>query len=238
MILDAGWFARGWLSVWATASTNKDRPQLYRTVHVEQYPHGLRLTATDSYMLLTAWVPERDFELDPPPDVDEVPDVTAVAMDVHGRCGTLLTHLLALSEAKDTKDIDLAFRILATTADREIMTFDGMAARAVICDHPDHERVQLDVFDGGVVDWRPLLTRFKPARTTNVALNPLLVGRIAKAAKLHDGAGPIKWWFGGADKAAQVEFGDSPAISGLVMPTRWDFDKDAPWYEPEGDGES
>lgn len=45
--------ARAWLSVALASSKDTGRPQLDRTVLVEQYREGLRLVATDSHVLPT-----------------------------------------------------------------------------------------------------------------------------------------------------------------------------------------
>lgn len=239
MILDAAWLARGWLSVYAASSTDKDRPAMCRTVHIEQHTHGLRLSATDSYMILTTWVPEVDYHDDPEPDLDEAPDQQAVAIDTHDRGANLLAHLLKLTKAEDAKEIDVRVRLAVPVAgdDENMVAFDGMEATAVVIDHPDHERVQLETYDGGYPDVKPLLARFKPVRTDAIALSHENVGRLVRVAKIH-GSGvehPMRWQWGGNNKMGGLEFGAEPAVRGLLMPVRWDFERDAPWAQPAGD---
>lgn len=245
MILDASWLARGWLSVAAAASNEAARPQLCRTVRVEQYLHGLRLSATDSYMVLTTWVPERDHELDDEPGLDELPDQAATAMDPHGRAKGLLAHLNNLSTAAEKADeppLDVRVRLNVPIAssDPSVIAFEGMEAHAVTIEHPDHERVQLETYDGGYPYWRSIYQRFKPVRTDAIALNHELVGRLTKVAKLH-GPGvlaPLKLTWGGNNKAAHVLIGPAqPTVTGLIMPVKWDFEKDQPWVDtskPDG----
>lgn len=233
MILDAAWLARGWLSVYAAASTDEKWFPLYRTVRVEEYLHGLRLSATDSYMILSAWVPERDHEYDPEPGLDEIPEHAATAWDVYQRAGNLLTHLLKLASGEGAKPIDVRVRLDQPLQpdDDDSMSFEGMEAVAVVIDHPDAERVQLVAIEGGYPDWRPLLTKFKAVRTEAIALNHELLARIVKVAKLH-GSGveaPIKWRWGGNGKAGYIEIGTGePAVMGLIMPVSWDFERDRP----------
>jgi len=204
---------------------------LYRTVHVEEFAHGLRLSATDTYMLLESWVPERDFDLDPAPDRDELPERSAVAVDEYGRASNLLAHLLKLTTADDIKPIDMSVRLgvpVVGPAGGDALSFDGMDATAVVLEHPDHERVQLATCDGAYPSFQPLLDAWKPVRTDAIALNPVMVTKLAKVAKLH-GDVPIKWRWGGNNKPAAVEMGSGePLVSGLVMPSRWDFERNSP----------
>lgn len=72
--------------------------------------------------------------------------------------------------------------------------------------------------------------------TYTAALNPDIVGRLAKLGKFH-AAAPILWRFGGADQMAAVEVPGDPAVTGVVMPVRWDFDRDRPADEPDKDDE-
>lgn len=53
---DARTLALGWLATSLASSNDDDRPALYRTVHVECFSTGMRLLATDSYMLLRSWI--------------------------------------------------------------------------------------------------------------------------------------------------------------------------------------
>jgi len=149
--LDAGTLARGWLAV-ATASKGADgsRPALHRTVYIEQFDHGFRLSATDSYILLYCWVPEKHSEFHPEPGFDEIPFASAVAIDRYGRAAGLLQHLLTLSKSDDHKGLECTLHLNvewqpeeADPADRQLDGFDALAVRI---EYPDSERVQLPVY--------------------------------------------------------------------------------------------
>mgnify|MGYP002132855720 CR=1 FL=1 len=58
MKFDVPNLARGWLSVAQASANDKDLPTLHRTIALEVFPNGLRLVATDRYILLSAWVPD------------------------------------------------------------------------------------------------------------------------------------------------------------------------------------
>jgi hypothetical protein len=103
--LDAGQLARGWLAV--NQATGKDdsatNPAMRKTVHVDQFPQGLRLVATDSYMLLTSWIPQAD-GYEPEPSLDEIPYASATVIDKHNRAVSLLSYLLALLRREGQAD--------------------------------------------------------------------------------------------------------------------------------------
>lgn len=231
--LQAATLARGWLAV-ATANekgANTSRPALWRTIHIQQYPHGLRLTATDSYMLLSTWIPEAYNDLEPEPQLDEIPWATAIAIDEHNRATGLLGHLLTLARSDDHKDkleVNVQLNVPwqpddVDPADRQL---DGFEALAVRIEYPDHESVQLRVYEGRYPSLAPLLTR-KPVKTDAVALSQKMCARLGKAAAPH-GDPLVKCRFTGRNKPVLVEFGDEPPVRGLAMPCRWDLDADVP----------
>lgn len=105
-------------------------------------------------------------------------------------------------------------------ADDRTPTFDGMAGEAVLLEHPDHERVVLQAFEGEFPHWRKLLFGFAEKQTTSIVLNPEIVGRLAKLGSWF--AGGLVWRWGGKDKVAAVEIADDTLrVSGLVMPMSW-----------------
>lgn len=233
LVFDAGLLARGWLAVSLACGQDDARPTLYRTVAIELFDAGARLVATDSYVLLSAWVPCNLDALDPP-GLDEVPNETIVAIDVDGRGRNLLAFALALATAKDAPPIDVHLSVGALDPDE--LTFDGMDGRALILaleSSSGHEELRLRLFEGAWVDWRTVLAKFTPETTDTVALNPEIVGRLAKLAKLHPGA--LAWKFGGSDRMALVELADPtpPRISGAVMPIKLSFIDLEPPAEPD-----
>jgi hypothetical protein len=238
--LDAGMLARGWLSV-ATANekaAGSNRPALWRTVCIQQYTHGLRLSATDSYMLLHAWVPEKDYEYDLEPELDEIPFATAVAIDQYSRGAGLLQYLLTLSKSEDHKGLEVTVHMNVPWQDDDVdpadKQLDGFAALAVRIEYPDNERVQLPVYEGNYPTLAPLLGR-KGVRTEGVALAQRMCARLGKAAAPHGELALVRCRFTGRNKPVLVEFGDEPTVRGLAMPCRWDLETDEPEL-PKGDG--
>lgn len=234
MMFDAATLARGWLSVALAGGKDGDRPVLDRTVHIEQHAGGLRLVATDTQVLLHAFVPDLDHELDPAPGLDEVPIATATARDPYARGRGFLAHVLKLASGDDAEPIELRVRLNVLAGETAQPAFVGMEAHQVVLEYPDVERQTLDVVEGPYPSWRRLLD-VRPVPTDRVALSPDIVGRLAKIGKVQPLA-RIGWTFAGEQRAARVEFIDSdPFVDGIVMPCRWDFDANAPAGE---DGDS
>lgn len=238
-LFDARTLARGWLSVALATRKDDDRPALDRTILIEEFEHGVRLTATDSYVLLYTWCPSSAGELEPPASFDEAPVQVAVAQDHDGRARGFLGYALALAIAAEKADVgevvrvDLRLLEVDDDPDTSALGFEGMEARFVVMEMPGRERVQLPTFEGPYPDWRPLVAAFKPATTSDIALNPDIVGRLAKLGKIHAET-PMVWTFGGADAMARLDLPRSdPRISGVVMPVRWDFDSNGPRVDPD-----
>lgn len=232
MIFNAATLARGWLAVATASGKDGARPQLDRTIHIEAHPHGIRLVATDSYMLLHTWIPTLDEDdlLAQAPDPDEAPTATAVVIDQHGRAKSLCAHLLTLDREAGDDAPPIEARLTLNTlvpAQQAAPAFDGMEALHVTIELPDAEKLILDTYEGAFPSWRSTLAGFAPTSTATLGLNPDLLARVVKAAKVNGHT--IAWTFGGPAKAARVHLVDShPEVEGLVMPVRWDFDADAP----------
>lgn len=227
MRFDAPTLAHAWLAVAQAAGADKNIPLLRKTVAIEEHTRGVRLVSTDRYVLLTAWVPEIEFHNDTGPDFDEAPIRTVVASDVDGRGRSLLGYVCSLINRDYAEDeyvpgeleIEVAFdaRMPAGTGGPE--TLEGLEPTYTVLQVRDVEKVYLPVVEGTFPDWRAIAAGFSPATTSAVALNPEVVERLAKVRK--HAAGPLLWEFGGADKAALVEYSNSdPLVHGVVMPIR------------------
>lgn len=233
-----------WLSVAVASSKDKARPALDRTVCLEQFHEGLRISATDSYILLTGWVPNVDHELEDEPGLDVAPYATAVAIDPHGRARGLLGHALGLvaaaAKAEDPDPIELSIRlgVVDDVGEDERRSFAGMDPAWVVLEIPDKERVKLRTYEGAFPSWRSVLQSFSPKRTGAIALGPARIEQLARLAKYHDDQA-MRFEFGGASKGVRVSITETN-LTGLVMPIRWDFDADEPRVDtdpeaPEGE---
>lgn len=220
---DGNTLARAWLSVAQASGHKDDIPELAKTVHLEQYPDGLRLVATDRYMLLTSWVPADDDPGAEAPGLDVIPDRTVIACDDHGRAKSLMGYVLSLTKDEDALPLPLEviYDVRLDIDDAESPHLEGMDPTYVVLDVPDTERVYLPVIEASFPNWRKLVDGFEPIATDAVAINPELLGRLGKVQK-WTGTAPLVWRWGGPERAAAIEYGGAqPEVSGLVMPMRW-----------------
>lgn len=227
MRFDGPTLARAWLSVAQASAADKDLTTLNKTVAVEQYLDGLRLVATDRFVLLTAWVPNVDTETDTEPTLDEAPDRTVIAADIDGRCRSLLGYVVSLAnrDGDGYVDGDLEVRIhfdarLPAGAPGTDATLEGMEPVFTVFDVPDVEKVWVPVVQAEYPDFRPMVHGHIAEATDKIHLNPEVIERVAKVRK-HS-FGPFSWSFGGADRAALIDFHESdPHVTGIVMPVKW-----------------
>lgn len=230
---DAQALARGWLSVAVASGNDKEGfAALYRTVSIEAYPTGMRLVATDATVLLAAWVPTLTAgELAPEPDLDEVPQATAVAIDQHGRGKGFLAHLLKLTSGEDAEklEVEVNLGVADDALGADSPTFPGLEAIYVELSLPETEQVRLLTFEGAYPTWRALVAGFVPMETDAIALNPDVAGRLSKLGKIQSGTLLGFSWSGPIRGARFVLTDSSPHVTGMVMPCRWDFERDAPF---------
>jgi len=231
LTFDAEHIARGWLSVALARSTDEARPAL-TGINIEFFERGVRLVATDSYMLLRSWVGAGDA---PEPDLDEAPSRRAVALDVYGRGAGLMRHMLALATAKDAPPYDVRVSIGPDPRVDIEPSFVGFERQCAIFDVPDQELLTLPLYEGDWPDWRHLWDTWTSHTTTEVHFAPeLIVARLGKLGKLHPGS-TVGWSFGGPTGAAKIVLSPAePSVEGLAMPTKVHL----PDLAPDGEGPS
>ena len=237
-VCDALQLARGWRAVAAVSGKDDDRPALDHTVYIEQYDVGLRLVATDSVRLLVAWVPANGHSIEDEPDAGELPHATAVAVDQWGRAKSLLAHMGQLAAKEEYVGLSALVRLgvpwQAPDVPEAELQFDGFQALAVNLEYPDNERLQLPVYEGSYPEYRNLLTAWTSEKTQALAMNQDSLAILAKAVAPFGAECGVEFRFSGELRPIAVTFGLGPTVRGLVMPMKWDFDKDAP-EEPDDD---
>jgi hypothetical protein len=228
MRFDGPTLAHAWLAVFAAASTNKNgHAQLFKTIAIEEHTTGVRLVATDTYMLLTAWVPDLDHHYGKGPEFEELPERVIVASDADARGKGLMGYVCSLANRINENDyapgqvsvsLDFDVRLPAGRAGSQ-ETLEGMEPTYVVLDVPDVEKVYLEIVPTTYPQWRPVVGEHHADLTASIALNPEIVERLA-AVRKH-AAGSLCWSYGGKEKAALVEFAESdPFVHGAVMPPR------------------
>lgn len=230
MIFNAHTLAKGWRSVAIASGSDKYAPALDHAVFIEQYSNGVRLVATDSTVLLHTWCPtaeaEEEFWYDPP-EWDDVPLATAVALDPHGRAKGFLAHAQQLAGDDNAGMIEISLDLGVVVEEHE-PRIAGLAPTWCILEMRKRERLQLRLYEGEWPNWRALYLGVVPQATAMVALNLEVAGRLAKLAKIH-GTTRLGYHFAGPMAMAKVELLESiPEIHGLVMPCRWDLANNQP----------
>lgn len=227
LVFDAALLAQGWLSIFQTTSTDAKDPQFYRTIHVEFHPDGVRLTATDRVTILTTWVPRRDKQQAPPPDIDAAPIATAVAFDQGKRAYGLLKYALPMALDEDRME-PLPVSLSIEDAQKEgagQLPFEEMRGNLLVFDLPGIERTRLPISEVGFPDWRPLMARFERKSTTALALAPCVIKKLAVLGDWN--SGPLVCEMSGLNRVVRVTIGEGPVqIEGRVMPARWTPDVD------------
>lgn len=219
---DAALLARGWLSVQQAAGTDP-KGRFYRAVNVEFYEAGVRLTATDTEVLLTAWVPRLDHEEDTPPALEQLPRAAVTALDHGQRAKGMFRYAYPLAVDEDLMD-PLTIEVSLEKSENETqgqLPFEDLEGELLVFDLPGMERQRLAVDGAAMPNWRSLLTGHSRKRTTAISLAPPIIKRLAELGNWNVGA--LVWEFGGINGAARLGIGEGPVtVEGLVMPVRWE----------------
>jgi hypothetical protein len=243
MRFDGPRLALAWLSVRQASASDVTAPTLDRTVALELYDDGVRLLATDRYVLLTAWVPTLDAKREDAPHVSTLPNRTVVTQDADQRGKGLLEYALKLAklgkpgEEKPYGDliVDLELDVRLPVDPGEDVHLEGLEPTYAVLTMPDRSQEHLPIVVSDYPDWRPLLHDFEGVTTDRIGLPLERLARLGALGKWN--AGPLRWTFGGPDKVALLrlepeddrksrdrkgrEWQRRPIVDGLVMPARW-----------------
>lgn len=214
--------AKAWNSVALAQSTDKDRPTLYRTTLIEQYSDGIRLIATDSFVLLKAWVPDIDNRGAVEPGQDVEPETSMVCMDRDRRIQQLMTYVMkqTADDGQDTRHT--MTMVLGTMRPDTQIQLSGMAQASVSFHFGSEydERIESPIFDGAFPAWKGLWYAHEPAETAMVTFGANGFLRIGKLSALWDKAS-IRFVLGGVFGVCKF-YVDAPDVNveGLAMPLR------------------
>lgn len=229
MHFDAPTLALAWLSVAQASGTDANVPTLDRTVAIEEHANGVRLVATDRFILLTAWVPSLSGD-DDEPRVEEAPDRTVVTQDSDARGKGLLGYMVKLAKLGRDEEVpygdltlELEFDVRLPVGMNADQPLEGLEPTYAVLTVPDVERVYLPIIVSDYPDWRPLLHDFRAESTDRIGLPLERLYRLGGLRRWN--AGPLRWTFGGEASVARValeSYGErDPSVQGLVMPARW-----------------
>ena len=220
MNFNAWGLAKAWNSVAQAQSADKARPALYRTTLIEQYPQGVRLVATDSFVLLKAWVPDVDNAGAVEPDADTEPEASVVCMDRDRRVSGLMTYAMHQT-AGDGPETPMTMTLqLGTMRPGSQMELSGMAQSAVAFQfgYEYDERIESPIFDGAFPPWKGLWYAHEPAPTMAIAFGANALARLGKLSGVW-GKASVRFILGGQVGVAKFTL-DAPDVNveGLAMP--------------------
>ncbi len=216
MRFDARTFARAWLAVSLASSSDADRPALCRAVHVEEFDEGIRLVATDAFLLLHTWVPALDVDALGEPSYDAAPRRTFTALDVDKRANDMCRHWLRTA-GDDDERVEIAFGERTVPGVRQGM-FDGLETRSAVLEMPGVERLILRIYEGEWPAWRSVIPcRFR-GLDAPVLVFPDLLARLGKLGSLFK-TYPVSFMFDGPKGAIRLRLdaGDH-VIEGVMSP--------------------
>lgn len=212
--------AKAWNSVALAQSTDRDRPTLYRTTLIEQYPEGIRLIATDSFVLLKAWVPDVDNRGAVEPAQDVEPEESMVCMDRDRRIQGLMSYAMKQTADDGQETRHTMSMVLGTVRPESQIQLSGMAQASVSFHFGSEydERIESPIFDGAFPPWKGLWYAHEPAETAMVTFGANGFLRIGKLSALWDKAS-IRFVLGGIFGVCKF-YVDAPDVNveGLAMP--------------------
>lgn len=223
MRFDGPTFARAVLAVMTATGDDKNIGKTYKTISLEQHLRGLRLVATDSRLLLTAYVPDLDHHYDGEPEPAELPEQIHVVADRKGRGRGLMGHVLALAAETDPEAYapgDIEVRVdfkqehARTRGSGPVQpTLEGMEPDYATVTVPGRERLNLEIVTDSFPNWRRV-AEHQSKRTLGVLLPPEQLEKLARIRKLA--RGPLEITMG--EKTALVQYPESdPHIAGVLV---------------------
>lgn len=224
--------ALAWQATRLAAATEKERPVLYRTTALEVFDgRGIRLTSTNTFALLSTFVPTLENLYDPSatPGLDEAPDGAFVVADVDNRLLGMMRYVSAdirriITDADgDNTAADYVWLELErrrAVADALTLGID-VDPMEWVGNYGNAETVA--VADMGTVaypDIRPIVLGHQPKQVTTFGLSAVTIDTVTKLAKLL--GTPIACTMSGPDgliRLAAPEF-DALEVVGGIMPAR------------------
>lgn len=234
--LDALTFAQAYRAAATIRSTDEARP-LINAIACEIYGDGVRLVATDSYALITVWVPKLGLDgYAEAPDLMELPDDTVIMCDPHGVHGKLCRHVesdakLLLRSTMEPPPVTLRTGHAPAKSSAGQAVLDGLDGLCATLEYGREIRATAPLFEADA--WLPYRTLFKASSvsTEAVQLNTSVLGRVVSAAGMVGDS--IRWDMQGPNGAIlwtvdPCETEDNagglakskPGAQGLIMPIR------------------
>lgn len=210
--LPARLFATAWLNAWQATGQDDELPVLYRTVMVDALPDGVRLWATNRFVLFRSSL---DTEGEPIGD-DEV-GPTLIAMDPDGRAKALMAYVMKDATVKDKPDATVEIYAARSESGGDTLTPELQRGALVI--EYGAERLALDLFESEAPDWRGIGKKGGKA-TDRVSLGEVTLKPLAGLRCAAGSPAPVEFSLNGAQGAIDIRASVVPELLGVVMPVR------------------
>ena len=221
--------AIAWLNAFSAASTDPERPALYRTLSLEFFEGGIHFAGCDGTVLFRTWVPkvaDGETEEAPWPHNSEAPDRTVVVMDLDGFGSGYMKTLLRVTGEEAHEHEELTMSTATHDEDATIaLGTEFMTERLIL--RACGQRIDLMLYQGLYPDWRML--RLGMEAVERVDSLTIATRLFALVGKLKAVSAVNLEFYGDAKHVAFVARGESE-VRGLMMPMR----KQAP---AKGEGE-
>lgn len=215
MDLPARAFAAAWLNAWQATGGDDSAPVLYRTVMVEALADGVRLWATDRYVLLRSTVDVNGEEID-----DDETGPTLIAMDPDQRAKALMAFILKDTKDGQSIDLDVTIGVSCAVSETGAATLaPELSRRTLVLDYKA-ERLALDLFEAEAPDWRLHGPGAKPEATERIALGEITLKPISALRSADGRHGPVEMSLSGEAGVIGIRCGVYPEVRGAIMPTR------------------
>jgi hypothetical protein len=161
-------------------------------VNIEEFPTGVRLTATDSYWLAMCWVPITPIGPDDEPPTEpalmaEPMSIVTINDDEH-RIRDLFRHVAKVTKKADALDVPVTLDLETSTYDEDVPTLDpSLAAIRAKVEIPG-EQISARTCEIPYPDWRHLLAQFdgKAHGKPTTTFSGWMLDRFAKVTKIID----------------------------------------------------
>ena len=203
--------AQVWQSVAIATAAGNIRPIL-EGILIESYPgQGVRLTATDSFILITGWVPELNHDpsiIQYPAELDEAPVSKAIVTDPKGHVLKLMTWA-AKDAAEAIKSGDPSPMIRLTIGDdqRSGFVLPGLDAKVATFDAPLlGKRFKAMVLEAEYPNWRAVWPSKVSdiLRSSEVGFGAMGLLRFGQLSNLW-GAAALRLTIGGSKQPVLVD---------------------------------
>lgn len=206
--------ALGWLNAFLAASTEEDRPVLYRTLSVEWFDDGLQFIATNGHALFRAWVPVQVGA--PWPRMDTTPDCRAIVRDTDQFGLAFMRTLLAVTNGDE--GIAVECTVALEYADELPALGEDLSRKRLIITAAG-QRLELNVYEAEYPNWRALRLGIDDVvRVDGLVIGPKMFQMVGKLK----GVNRVALDFHGVTRAVAFEATGESDVRGFIMPMRDD----------------